>query len=267
MTPFLAAAIQTNSSDAIDENIAAIAAMAEDAARKGARLIALPENAFLMRREGVAAPAHRTELHPGVQWARTFCEAHTLWMHIGSIRASVAGSDKPTNRSVLIDANGQIAATYDKIHLFDVTLPDGTVYAESSQVVAGVEPVVARTTLGMMGMSVCFDVRFAAHYTALRNGGAQILMVPSAFTRLTGKAHWEPLLRARAIENQAYVIAAAQCGEHPGGRETYGHSMMIDPWGEVLAEAGARPEVIYAEIDMARVAEVRARMPLVVPSA
>jgi len=262
MSPFLAAALQTNSTDVIDENIAAIAAMAEEAAKKGARLIALPENAFLMRREGVAAPAHRMEHHPGVQWARAFCEAHTLWMQIGSVRATVEGSDKPTNRSVLIDANGHIAASYDKIHLFDVTLPDGTAYAESSQVVAGTEPVVARTTLGVIGMSVCFDVRFPAHYQALVAQGAEILTVPSAFTRSTGRAHWEPLLRARAIESQAYVIAAAQCGEHPGGRETYGHAMIIDPWGEVLAEAGTRPEIIYAEMDMARVAEVRAAMPL-----
>lgn len=260
MSKFIAACVQTNSSDDVQESIAQIGPLALEAVRGGATFLALPENAFAMRREGQKAEAYLTQEHPGVVWARGFCAQHNVWMNIGSIRAIVAGDDRPTNRSVMVDAAGNIAMQYDKIHLFDVKLPDGSMYEESMHVVAGTERVLAETALARMGMSICFDLRFAAHYRALAEQGAEVLLVPSAFTRPTGKAHWEILLRARAIENQAFVVAAGQCGVHPGGRETWGHSMIVDPWGEVLAQAGEEPGVIVAEIDLERVRRLRAQM-------
>jgi deaminated glutathione amidase len=171
--------------------------------------------------------------------------------------------DKPFNRSVLIAPSGDIAATYDKIHLFDVTLPNGQVYRESSQAVAGSKAVLAQVAGLKLGLSICYDLRFPSLYRHLALAGAGLLAVPSAFTRPTGAAHWHTLLKARAIENASYVIAPAQCGTHPGGRETYGHSLIIDPWGDVLAEASAdRPEVISAVVDPARLAAVRAQIPV-----
>lgn len=259
---FIAACIQTNSSDDVQQSIAHIAPMAEEAAARGARFLALPENAFAMRREGQKAEAFVMEEHPGVQWAQGFCAQHNVSMNIGSIRAVVAGEDRPTNRSVMIGDDGRIVGYYDKIHLFDVLLPDGSRYEESLHVLAGKDEVLVDAAGAKMGMSVCYDLRFAAQYRALAVRGAEVLLVPSAFTRPTGAAHWRTLICARAIENQAFVIAAGQCGMHPGGRETWGHSLIVGPWGEVLAEAGDAPEVLTAEIDTAQVAELRRRMPV-----
>jgi predicted amidohydrolase len=163
----------------------------------------------------------------------------------------------------LVAPDGTIAATYDKVHLFDVTLPGGQQYRESSQAAAGAHAVVAALPSLPLGMSICYDVRFPYLYQALAAQGAMMLSVPSAFTRPTGQAHWHTLLKARAIENACYVVAPAQCGTHPGGRETYGHSLIIDPWGEVLAEAVEDvPQVIMATLDPAKVMAVRAQIPV-----
>jgi predicted amidohydrolase len=186
-----------------------------------------------------------------------------IWLLVGSIRAREVGMDKPFNRSILISPEGEIAAHYDKLHLFDVTLGNGHSYRESSQAQAGGKPVLAATPLATLGLSICYDLRFPQLYRRLALGGAQLLTVPSAFTRPTGAAHWHVLLRARAIENACYVLAPAQCGTHPGGRETFGHSLIVDPWGEIIAEASADvPGVITAEIDPEKLAQVRAQIPV-----
>jgi predicted amidohydrolase len=264
MTKFTAAAIQMTSGDDIAANIAALAPMVAEAAARGATLITTPENVFYMRREGTARMNDVPMLrHPGIEWAQGAAKQHGVWLLIGSIRAREPGMDKPFNRSVLIAPTGDIAAHYDKIHLFDVTLADGTEYRESSQATAGYQAVTAALPGATLGLSICYDLRFPNLYRQLALSGATLLAVPAAFTRPTGAAHWHTLLTARAIENACYVIAPAQCGTHPGGRETYGHSVIFDPWGTVLAEAsGDVPQVIYAEIDPARVAEVRAHIPV-----
>lgn len=264
MHPFTIAAIQLTSGDDITTNIAMVEARVSEAAAMGASLICLPENTFYMRREGTAAAQDvPMAQHPGVIAMQKTAKARSVWIAIGSIRARETGMDTPFNRSVLISPTGEIAAHYDKIHLFDVELGEGLSYRESSQAVAGDTAVLARTPLANIGLSICYDLRFPALYRTLATAGAEILLVPSAFTKPTGAAHWHTLLRARAIENACYVIAAAQCGTHPGGRETYGHSLIIDPWGEVLAEAdGATPGIITATLDPARIATVRAQIPV-----
>jgi predicted amidohydrolase len=249
--------------DDVAANIAALSPLLAQAVAQGATFVATPENVFYMRREGtVRVPDAAMEDHAGVVWARAAAKQHGVWLLIGSVRAREANG-VVFNRSILISPAGEIAATYDKIHLFDVTLPDGTVYAESSQAAAGNKAVTAVMDDAVLGMSICYDVRFPYLYQALALQGATLLAVPAAFTRPTGAAHWHTLLRARAIENACYVVAPAQCGVHAGGRETYGHSVMIDPWGEIMVEAvGDVPQVIMAVIDPDRVAQVRAQIPV-----
>ncbi len=264
MMPIVAAAIQMTSGDDIAANIAQLEPLLAQAVARGARLVATPENTFYMRREGTAAATDvAMQQHAGVQYAKAAAQQHGIWLLIGSIRAREAGMDKPFNRSIFISPAGEVVATYDKIHLFDVTVPGGHSYRESAQAVAGNRAVLAALPEMPLGLSICYDLRFPQLYQKLAAQGAQALAVPSAFTRPTGAAHWHTLLRARAIENACYVIAPAQCGTHPGGRETYGHSLMIDPWGEVLAEATEdMPQVIVATLDPARVAAVRAQIPV-----
>lgn len=264
MPIFLVAAIQLTSGDDVADNIAQIAPLVAEAAARGAQFVALPENAFYMRREGTAAANDvNMAAHAGVLWACEAARTHGITLLIGSIRAREDTNPQPYNRSVLIAPDGRIAAHYDKLHLFDVTLPSGDQYRESSQAKPGTQAVLARTALGNFGLSICYDLRFPALYRALATEGAQLLLVPSAFTRPTGAAHWHVLLRARAIENGCYVIAPAQAGTHPGGRETYGHTLIVNPWGEVMAQAqGDVPQVVIAEIDTAAVDAARAQIPV-----
>lgn len=264
MSTFIAAAIQMTSGEVVAENIDRAVPLVKQAVEEGATFVTLPENAFYMRREGTASIVEvPLTAHEGVRWAQGAAKEHGVWLLVGSVRALDKGAEKPANRSVLIGSDGRIVATYDKLHLFDVTLPSGQSYRESSQAVPGTKPVAVKTPLAAFGLTVCYDVRFPNLYRALALAGAEVLTVPSAFTKLTGQAHWHTLLRARAIENGCYVIAPAQCGKHPGGRETYGHSLIIDPWGRILAErAEESPGVIIAEMDTARVAEVRAQLPV-----
>lgn len=258
------AAIQMTSGDDIAANIAQLEPLLKQAVDAGAHFVATPENTFYMRREGTAAMADLPmQEHPGILWARQAARAHNIWLLVGSIRAREAEMETPYNRSVLISPKGDIAAFYDKLHLFDVTTPDGKEYRESSQALAGEKPVIAATDFATLGLSICYDLRFPNLYRAMALAGAEILTVPSAFTRPTGMAHWHILLRARAIENGCYVIAPAQCGTHPGGRETYGHSLIIDPWGEVIGERMEdSPGVAVANIAAAKLQKVRAQIPV-----
>lgn len=192
------------------------------------------------------------------------CQAareNSIWVQLGSI-ALKGLSGKFVNRAFIIDASGQIRGRYDKIHLFDVDLPNGESWRESAVYEGGGRPVLVRATpVGALGLTICYDLRFPALFERLAEAGAQVISVPAAFTVPTGKAHWEILLRARAIEAGLFIVAAAQGGVHADGRETYGHSLVVDPWGEVLLDAGEEGGVHFAEIDLARIDEVRSRVP------
>jgi len=254
------ALVQMNSGGDIAENIATLTTMVQQAAASGTQLVATPENSFRMEVPGEPRLYFPQAEHPGLIAASQLAKKHKLWLLIGSAAVSAHG-DKPYNRSVLFNPEGQDVAHYDKIHLFDVELGAGESYSESSRFGAGDTPVVASTPWGGLGLSICYDVRFAHLYRNLAKQGAQILSVPAAFTVPTGEAHWHVLLRARAIEHGCFVIAPAQTGTHPGGRKTYGHSLIIDPWGEVLADGGTDVGLITAELDLDMVAQVRGKLP------
>ncbi len=257
-----AACVQMRSSDDVAENIAAASALIREAHGKGAQFIATPENTTLMAPDG-GAKLERSfdEAHdPALPAFRALAEELGIWLLAGSLAIKVS-AEKTANRSYLLDAKGRVAAYYDKIHLFDVNLPSGESYRESRTVEGGDRAVAAETPWGTIGLTICYDLRFAHLYRALAKAGAALLTVPSAFTETTGKAHWHVLLRARAIENGAFVIAPAQGGTHANGRKTYGHSLIINPWGEILAEGGTDPGIVMAELDLDEVAAARAKIP------
>ena len=262
MTAFKAACVQLRSSDDVAENIRTTSELIREAKSKGAQLIATPENTTLMAPDGGAKLAQSyDEAHdPALPAFAALAEELGIWLLIGSLAIKVSET-KTANRSFLIDPKGRITARYSKIHLFDVDLPSGEKYRESNTVAGGDEAVLAETPWGKIGLTICYDVRFPQLYRALAQKGAFLLTVPSAFTETTGKAHWHTLLRARAIENGAFVVAPAQGGTHANGRQTYGHSLIIGPWGEILAEAGTEPGLIIAEIDPAAVTDARGRVP------
>lgn len=185
-----------------------------------------------------------------------------VWVHVGSIPVLLDGEGKCANRTIVIDSNGKIRARYDKMHLFDVSLSTGESWRESSAYRSGEGPVAVATPVGLMGLSICYDIRFPDLYSAYAKAGVDLLAVPAAFTVPTGKAHWHTLLRARAIESEAFVIAAAQSGTHQDGRSTYGHSLVVDPWGEVLLDMGDAEGLGFAELDLGRLADVRAQIPV-----
>ena len=265
----IAACIQMNTQGRMQDNIAQADDLLRRAHREGARYLALPENAFFMRGDDAIAPVdYRMSDHPGLLHCQNLAAELKSWILIGSIFVALDdafGADigKWANRSILINPQGEIAAHYDKIHLFDANFGDGEHYRESERFVFGDCARLADLPFGPLGMAICYDVRFSYLFRDLAQSGAVALSVPAAFARRTGTAHWHILLRARAIETGCYVIAPAQCGTHPGGRETYGHSLIIDPWGTVLAEGSASETgVILAEIDPERVAEIRRQMPV-----
>jgi predicted amidohydrolase len=191
---------------------------------------------------------------------RDLARKHSIFVHIGSLAIKVS-PDKAANRSYLIGKQGEIVAVYDKIHMFDVDLAGGESYRESRNFRPGESAVIADLPFARFGLSICYDLRFPALYRALAEAGATVLTIPSAFTRQTGEAHWHVLIRARAIENGCFVLAAAQGGKHENGRETFGHSLAVDPWGRILAEGGAEPGVVIADIDPAEVTAARAKVP------
>ena len=262
MTGFKAACVQMRSSDDVAENIRDASAFIREAAGEGAQFIGTPENTTLMAPDGGAKleNSYSEDADPALPVFRSLAEELGVWLLIGSLAIKVSET-KTANRSFLIDPKGAIAARYDKIHLFDVDLPSGEKYRESNTVAGGDKAVLAQTPWGKIGLSVCYDLRFPQLYRALAQAGAFMLTAPSAFTETTGKAHWHTLVRARAIENGAFVFAPAQGGTHANGRKTYGHSLIVAPWGEVLVEAGTEPGIILAEIDLNRVADARSRVP------
>lgn len=260
--PFIAACVQLRSSRNVAANVAEASALIEEAAGKGAQFVATPENTSLMEADRALlfekAKAENDDEALGV--FRKLSQAKKIWTLIGSLPIKIA-SDKLANRSFLITPEGEIAARYDKIHMFDVDLGNGESYRESKNFGPGEKAVTHDLPWGRLGMTVCYDLRFPHLYRTLAKSGASFLSVPSAFTKPTGEAHWHVLLRARAIESGAFVFAPAQGGRHENGRETYGHSLIIAPWGEVIAEAGTDPCVITAEIDPAQVVAARGRVP------
>ncbi|GLV24890.1 carbon-nitrogen hydrolase family protein [Sphingobium sp. Cam5-1] len=247
-------------------NAAAIVEMARRAAEQGADMLLTPEMAgYLDRNRARAADTLRSEADdPVLDAVREAAARHGLWVHLGSLPLKEEGGDgRWVNRSFMIDDKGGIRARYDKIHLFDVDLATGESWRESSVYRPGEEVVAVDTPWARIGLSVCYDMRFPDLYRALTNAGATMLLMPAAFTVPTGQAHWHVLLRARAIEAGCFVVAAAQTGRHADGRETYGHSLVIDPWGEALLDMGDEPGLALAEIDLSRVEEVRGRVPAI----
>jgi len=262
MTAFKAACVQLNSGNDLAANLRVAETAIRSAAASGAQLIMLPEYAAMMDGSGRVmrenSPAE--DGHPALDRFRVLARETKAWLLVGSLTIKV-DDERMVNRSYLLSVTGEIAARYDKIHMFDCTLPSGKVIRESSAYRPGEAAVIAPTPWGPLGMTICYDLRFPQLYRALAQAGALFLAVPSSFQRETGVAHWHALLRARAIENLSYVFAPAMCGEHPGNRTTYGHSLIIDPWGKILAELGDEPGIALADIDVERVAKVRGMLP------
>jgi deaminated glutathione amidase len=261
MSKFRAACVQLRSGEDVAENIQYTDKLVREAARGGAQFIATPENTTLMAADGGAklASSHDEAHDPALPVFAALARELGVWLLIGSVAIKVSDS-KTANRSFLFAPDGSITARYSKIHLFDVDLANSESYRESDTVAGGDAAVLAPTPWGELGLSICYDIRFPRLYRSLAKKGAFAFAVPSAFTVPTGQAHWHVLLRARAIENGAFVIAPAQGGTHANGRKTYGHSLIVDPWGTVLAEAGTEPGVIFADIDPALSVEARGKI-------
>ena len=261
------AALQLCASDDPVANLAHTLSMVQQASEAGAQFIATPEvtncvSSSRRRQNEVLA------LQENDQTLAAMCTAAArfgAWISVGSLALKLPDDDRFTNRSFMIDPSGQIVAQYDKIHMFDVTLSEAEQYRESDGYRAGDHAVIADTAFGKIGMTICYDIRFPHLYRGLAKSGASILLIPAAFAQPTGRAHWEVLLRARAIETGCYVIAAAQTGEHQTSqrrpRKTYGHSMIVSPWGEIMADAGEDQGIIYADLDLSLVESTRARVP------
>ncbi len=260
------ALVQTNSSDDMEQNIKTACAFVREAVAMGADMVMAPENVSMMTfgSENIIANARPEETHPAIAAFANLANELGIWFHAGTF--AIDSGNGLVNRAIVFSPDGKIAARYDKIHMFDVDLGAGESYLESETFNSGTQAVSVNLPWGQMGLSTCYDVRFPHLYRKLaqgnnNEGGADFFAVPAAFTATTGKAHWHTLLRARAIENGCFVFAPAQTGNHAGGRQTFGHSLIIDPWGEILADAGEAPGIIIAEIDPAKVPEVRAKIP------
>ncbi len=259
---FKVACIQHCADDDLTHNLAEAEAWVRAARAGGAELICLPENFSLIQVNDamLLAEAYPEHKHPALPRFRALARELCVWLLLGSLSIKME-SGKLHNRSYLIDAEGRIAARYDKIHLFDVSLKAGESYHETATLEPGDRAVTARTPWGMLGLSVCYDLRFPYLYRALAQAGARFLAIPAAFTRTTGQAHWHVLIRARAIETGSFVFAPGQCGVRRSGRATYGHSLIVDPWGRVLADGGDEPGFILADIDPTKADEVRRMIP------
>jgi predicted amidohydrolase len=262
VSTFKVALIQMRSGLEPEANLAAVLAGIDEAKRGGADYVQTPEmtNVLENNRERLFTKIFDEEHDPTLATLREVARKLSIYIHLGSL-AVKATPEKAANRAFLIDRNGDIAARYDKIHMFDVDLAGGESYRESNTYRPGDLAVVADLPWGRLGLTVCYDLRFPALYRALAEAGASFLAIPSAFTKQTGEAHWHVLMRARAIENGCFVFAAAQGGRHEHGRDTFGHSLVVDPWGKIIAEGGTEPGVIFADIDPAQVAAARGRIP------
>lgn len=259
---FKVACVQNCAEDDVAANIAQAASLCRDAARAGAKLICLPENfSCLEERDDLYLSRGYTELdHPALPVFTALAQELGSYLALGSLTIKVTDT-KVANRSFLIAPTGEIVTRYDKIHLFDVRLRNGEYYRESNAVMPGECLRLASLPWGNLGLTICYDVRFPYLYRSLALAGADFLVIPAAFTHTTGMAHWHVLVRARAIETGCFVFAAGQCGTRRWGRRTYGHSLIVDPWGEVLADGGTEPGYVLAEVDTARVGEARAMIP------
>ena len=244
-------------------NAHAVSEAIAQAKASGAAMLFTPEMTGLLDRDRARAAGSivSEEDDPTLAATREAAARHGLWVHLGSL-ALRRDDGRLANRGFVIDDSGAIRARYDKLHLFDVDLPTGERWRESAAYAAGEHALVVDTPVGALGLSICYDLRFPDLYRALSDAGAAVLAIPAAFTRPTGAAHWHVLMRARAIEAAAFVIAAAQTGEHEDGRATYGHSLVVDPWGEVLLDLGEAAGLGFADIDLGRIAEVRSRIPV-----
>jgi predicted amidohydrolase len=259
---FRAGLIQMRTGRTPAANVDMAAKLIGEAKAAGADYVQTPEITNIMEpdREKMFAAIEPEEQDKTLAALRELARKHAIYVHAGSLAIKVS-PEKAANRSFLIDPQGGIAARYDKIHMFDVDLANGESYRESNRFRPGELAVFADLPWGRLGLTICYDLRFPALYRALAEAGATMLAIPSAFTRQTGEAHWHSLMRARAIENGSFVLAAAQGGMHENGRETFGHSLVVDPWGRIIAEGGTEPGVVMAEIDLSAVAVARARVP------
>jgi deaminated glutathione amidase len=259
---FKAAMIQMRAGLTVSANVEAAVRMIGEAKNAGAAYVQTPEmtNIMEVKRERLFSTIVAEEQDTSLATFRELARKLGIYVHVGSL-AIKAGHERAANRAFLIDPRGEIAARYDKIHMFDVDLSGGESYRESRTYRAGELAVLSDLPWGRLGVTICYDLRFPALYRALAEAGATMLAIPSAFTKQTGEAHWHVLNRARAIENGCFVFAAAQGGKHENGRETFGHSLIVDPWGRILAEGATEPGVVMAEIDIGEVAKARARIP------
>lgn len=259
---FHAALLQMRSGRSVDANIEAVRKLAREAKAGGADYVQTPEMTNVMEasRKTLLPSLVEEERDSSLAAFRELARELKIYFHVGSLAVKVT-PEKAANRSLLIDPAGEVIARYDKIHLFDVELAGGESYRESNTYRPGESAVLADLPWGRLGLTICYDLRFPSLYRALAEAGADFLAIPAAFTKQTGEAHWHVLMRARAIETGSYVLAAAQGGHHENGRDTFGHSVIVDPWGKIIAEGGIEPGVIMAEIDPARVAEARQRIP------
>jgi deaminated glutathione amidase len=262
MTKLTIACVQTNTKPDPADNIAEVGAMIREAKARGADLITTPEVVGMLtaNREDALARARPEESHEVLAAFRDLAAELGTWLLIGSISIKVS-DDKLSNRSFLIGSDGQIVARYSKIHMFDVQVGDGTSYRESRTYQPGEEAVLAETPWGTMGLTICYDIRFPYLFRDLAHAGARLIFSPAAFTKVTGEAHWHVLQRARAIENGCFIVSPAQTGTHAGDRKTYGHSVIVGPWGEVLSDGGTEPGVYLAEIDLGDVEKARSKVP------
>lgn len=258
------AVVQLCSTPDKSENYARVEYYVAQAAQAGAQLVALPENWAYIGPEEAKRGAAEPEDGPSLSFLSRLARRHQIWILGGTILKQSASTqdDRPTNHCTVWDDQGSCRAAYDKIHLFDAAIPGGAVFQESQRIQPGTQPVVVETPVGDLGLSVCYDLRFGWLYRAMANAGATLFAVPSAFTRRTGPLHWEPLLRARAIENLAYVLAPGQVGEHCEGRRSYGHSMVVEPFGAVVARVVDEPGLCLAEVDPERLKRLRAQLPV-----
>lgn len=259
--------IQMNSSKVPKDNLSALLSYALDGVNQGADFLVSPEcsNTIDMNKVSILSSTFFEQDDPFIQAVQAFCREHQCAFLLGSVMVKVA-DDKLANRSILIDKSGIIIARYDKIHLFDVDLPNGESYRESNLYQAGDKAVTAAVSMVTLGLSICYDLRFPYLYRGLASKGADVLMVPAAFTVPTGKAHWHTLLKARAIETGCYVVAPAQVGMHETGRSTYGHSLVVDPWGKVILDAGGTQEapncgIHMVDINLENISKARQKIP------
>ena len=259
---FKAAMIQMRTGLTPSTNIEAAVRMIGEAKSAGAEYVQTPEmtNVLAGNREQLFSVIVDEEADTSLATLRELARKLGIYVHVGSLAIKVS-PDRAANRGFLITPKGDIAARYDKIHMFDVDLAGGESYRESRTYQPGDQAVLCDLPWGRLGVTICYDLRFPALYRALAEAGATMLAIPSAFTRQTGEAHWHVLLRARAIENGCFLFAAAQAGKHESGRETFGHSLIVDPWGRILAEGGSEPGVVMAEIDPGEIAKARGRIP------